>query len=261
MLNDDEVGLRYHWVVRIAFVLMLACPLVAAIFAADSYAERQLLRADPDAVPADATLLRFAVSRGGPLFMAHCAVCHGAAGSGDPAKGVPNLTDDDWLYGSGRVAEIERVIDYGIRSHNPKAWSLAVMPAYARPQPNSADKNIQPLAPREIDDLIEFLMRRQGREADATAASRGATLFAGHAGCYDCHSLDAKGDSAIGAPNLSDVITLYGDGSRDALYVSIAYGRQGVCPAWIKRESAADIRELALYVYSISHRGAFHNAN
>jgi cytochrome c oxidase cbb3-type subunit 3 len=255
------MGLRYHWGMRITFVVMLACLLAAAIFAADSYAERQLLQADPDAVPADAALLRFAVSRGGPLFMARCAACHGATGSGDTAKGVPNLTDYDWLYGAGHVAEIERVIDYGVRSHNPKSWNLAVMPAYARPQPNPADKNIQPLSPREIGELIEFLMRSQGREADASAASRGATLFAGHAGCYDCHSLDAKGDSAIGAPNLTDGITLYGDGSRDALYMSISYGRQGACPAWIKRESAAGIRELALYVYSISHPGAIHNVD
>jgi cytochrome c oxidase cbb3-type subunit 3 len=107
--------------------------------------------------------------------------------------------------------------------------------------------------------VVEFLMRRQGRQAQAGAAARGADLFAGHGGCYDCHSIDAKGDSAIGAPNLSDAITLYGDGSRDALQMSIAYGRQGVCPAWINRASAASIRELALYVYSISHPGTIEN--
>jgi cytochrome c oxidase cbb3-type subunit III len=251
---------RYHCLMRATLVLIFASLLGAAVFAADGYAERQLLRADPDALPADAALLRFAVRRGEALFLARCAACHGVSGSGDPAKGVPNLTDDDWLYGSGHVAEIERVIDYGIRSHHPKAWNLAIMPAYARPQPNPADRNIQPLSPNEIGDLIEFLLRRQGRQADENAASRGAVLFAGHAGCYDCHSLDAKGDSAIGAPNLSDAITLYGDGGRDALYMSIGYGRQGVCPSWINRVSAAGIRELALYVYVISHPGAIQHA-
>ena len=246
---------------RFLLVLIMASLLVAAIFAADSYAARQLLRADPDALPANGMLLRFAVRRGKPLFEARCAVCHGASGSGDPARGVPNLTDDDWLYGTGRAAEIERVIDYGIRSRNPKALSLAIMPAYARPEPNPADKNIRSLSPGEIDDVIEFLMRQQGRQADAAASSRGAALFEGHGGCYDCHSIDVKGDSAIGAPNLSDAITLYGDGSRDALHMSIAYGRQGVCPAWINRASAASIRELALYVFSISHPGAIQHGN
>ena len=246
---------------RFLVVLIMASLLVAAVFAADSYAARQLLRADPDALPGDAMLLRFAVRRGRPLFEARCAACHGASGTGDTVNGVPDLTDNDWLYGTGRPAEIEKVIDYGIRSRNPKAWNLAIMPAYARPQPNPGDKNIQPLTPGEIGDVIEFLMRQQGRPADAAAVSRGAAIFTGHGGCYDCHSLDAKGDSAIGAPNLSDAITLYGDGSRAALYMSIAYGRQGVCPAWITRASAASIRELALYVYSISHPGTMQNGS
>ena len=246
---------------RFLVVLIMASLLVAAVFAADSYAARQLLRADPDALPGDAMLLRFAVRRGRPLFEARCAACHGASGTGDTVNGIPDLTDNDWLYGTGRPAEIEKVIDYGIRSRNPKAWNLAIMPAYARPQPNPGDKNIQPLTPGEIGDVIEFLMRQQGRPADAAAVSRGAAIFTGHGGCYDCHSLDAKGDSAIGAPNLSDAVTLYGDGSRGALYMSIAYGRQGVCPAWITRASAASIRELALYVYSISHPGTMQNGS
>jgi hypothetical protein len=52
---------------------------------------------------------------------------------------------------------------------------------------------------------------------------------------------------------LIDNITLYGDGSRQALFMSIANGRQGVCPAWAGQISPTGIRELALYVYSLSH--------
>ena len=134
------------------------------------------------------------------------------------------------------------------------------MPAYARPLPNPTDKSIQPLTPGQIADLIEYLFQRQGRAADAAAASRGAGLY-GNAGCFDCHSPDAKGDSAIGAPNLTDAVTLYGDGSRAALFQSIGYGRQGVCPAWIKIMSAAGMRETAVYVYSISHASKISNAD
>jgi cytochrome c oxidase cbb3-type subunit 3 len=246
---------------RFGIVVMLSLLIGAAIFANSRYVERSLLRADPDALPADATLFGFAAGRGAPLFVAHCAVCHGVSGSGDPDKGVPNLTDSDWLYGTGRVADIEQVIEYGIRARNSKGWNLAIMPAYARLRPNPADKNMQALSPNEIGNLIEFLFSLQGKKADAARASRGAALYAGHAGCYDCHSPDAKGDTAIGAPNLTDGITLYGDGSRDALFLSIAYGRQGVCPAWVKQLSPAAIRELALYVYSISHSGVKQNAN
>jgi cytochrome c oxidase cbb3-type subunit 3 len=204
--------------------------------------------------------MRFAAARGEQLYAAHCAACHGSEGFGDPEKGIPNLADNDWLYGTGKPAEIEKVIDYGIRSRNPRAWNLAIMPAYARQQPNPADKGIQPLSPDAITDLAEFLLQAQGRPADASSAARGAVLFSGHAGCYDCHSPDARGDSAIGAPNLTDAVTLYGDGSLEALMMSISYGRQGVCPAWITRLRPAAIRELAAYVYSISHSSADHNA-
>jgi cytochrome c oxidase cbb3-type subunit III len=246
---------------RAAVVVFIAFLIGAAVFADNSYLERKLLRADPEGLPDDAPLLRFAVSRGAPLFFAHCAACHGARGAGDSARGIPNLTDGDWLYGTGRVSEIEKVIDYGIRSRNPRAWNLAIMPAYAREQPSPADQGIQPLSPGDIGDVVEFLMRSQGRQNDAQSAARGAALFDGHAGCFDCHSVDAKGDSAIGAPNLTDAITLYGDGSRSALAMSIAYGRRGVCPAWMKRLSPAAIREVALYVYSISHPGAIQHAD
>jgi cytochrome c oxidase cbb3-type subunit 3 len=246
---------------RAAVVVLLSFLIGAAVFAENSYVERKLLRADPEGLPADSALFGFALGRGAPLFTAHCAACHGTSGAGDSARGIPDLTDGDWLYGTGRVDEIERVIDYGIRSRNARAWNLAIMPAYARRQPSPQDNGIKALSPGDIDDLVEFLMHAQGRQADAESASRGVALFDGHAGCFDCHSVDAKGDSAIGAPNLTDGITLYGDGSRGALFMSIAFGRQGVCPAWIKQLSPAAIRELALYVFSISHPGASQHAD
>jgi cbb3-type cytochrome c oxidase subunit III len=197
--------------------------------------------------------MRFATGRGRSLFDAHCASCHGQAGHGDRAKGIPDLTDDDWLYGTGQVIDIERVIDYGIRSHHPKAWNLAVMPAFGRPRPSEADARIVPLAPPQISDLIELILHEQGQDADSAAAARGESLYRGAGGCYDCHSMDLRGDAAIGVPNLIDKVTLYGDGSRQALFMSIANGRSGVCPAWVGQISPAGIRELVLYVYSLSH--------
>jgi len=151
------------------------------------------------------------------------------------------------------VSDIEQIVKYGIRSYHPKGWNLAIMPAYATPQPSARDNRILSLSPGNIRDLVEFLIGRQGQRVDGAAAARGADLFAGAGGCYDCHAVDAKGDSGIGAPNLSDRITLYGDGSRASLTMSIAYGRHGLCPAWVRRISPAGIREVAIYVYSLSH--------
>lgn len=49
--------------------------------------------------PAD----KAAVQRAAPLFRDQCAACHGPEGKGDQSRGVPNLTDSDWLYGSSRA--------------------------------------------------------------------------------------------------------------------------------------------------------------
>ena len=230
---------------------------MAAIMLHLSQLEGRLLRADANAIPSNAVLMAFASGRGAALFEAHCTACHGSGGQGDPARGIPALSDGDWLYGKGSVSDIEQIVKYGIRSNHPKAWNLTIMPAYATARPSARDANIPSLSPANIRDLVEFLTREQGSEghgnsADGAAAARGAELFAGAGGCYDCHAADGKGDSAIGAPNLTDGITLYG-GSRQSLWMSIAYGRHGMCPAWVSRIRPAGIREVVLFVYSLSH--------
>lgn len=45
-----------------------------------------------------------AVARARQTFADQCAACHGPAGTGDVARGIPNLTDADWLNGSSRDA-------------------------------------------------------------------------------------------------------------------------------------------------------------
>jgi cytochrome c oxidase cbb3-type subunit 3 len=239
--------------VRISLLLAVFACITAAVLMRNSQLEGRLVRADANTIPGNPALMGFARGRGGALFETYCASCHGTRGKADNARGIPDLSDADWLYGTGSVGDIEQIIHYGIRSHHPKAWNLAIMPAYGTPQPSVRDDKIPSLSPGNIRDLVEFLIREQGQSADTAAARRGAALFGGAGGCYDCHATDGKGDSAIGAPNLTDRITLYGDGSREALWMSIAYGRHGICPAWATRISAAGIREVALYVYSLSH--------
>lgn len=230
--------------------------LAALVLGYSATQEGLLVRADPGAISSMPALEALAVARGRPLFGARCSGCHGAEGRGDPGRGVPDLTDGDWLYGSGTVQDIEQIVRYGIRSHHPKSWDLAFMPAYATARPSSRDVRIEPLTPGDIRDVVERLLQLQGSPADATAAARGAQIFLGRGACYDCHATDAKGDPAIGSPNLTDRITLYGDGSRGSLARSIEAGRHGMCPAWERRLSAAAIREVSVFVYRLSHRSA-----
>jgi cytochrome c oxidase cbb3-type subunit 3 len=209
----------------------------------------RLMMANPDGIAGDAKLNRYALSAGRRGFAAHCASCHGRRLEGDRNLGIPSLADGDWLYGTGRVSEIERIILYGIRSGHPKAWNLASMPAYATPNPYKAHK-IEPLTPRDANDVAAYLYAFQHKSPDPDAVARGATVFSKAGQCFDCHGPDARGDPAIGAPDLTDAIWLYGDGSLPSITLSIAYGRAGACPPWIGRLAPATIRAIAVYVHS-----------
>ncbi|MDB5456572.1 MAG: c-type cytochrome, partial [Caulobacter sp.] len=139
------------------------------------------------------------------------------------------------------------------RAHNPRTWNLAEMPAYATPRPAMSEPAIQPLGPGDITDVVEYLRRLEARPFDAARADRGAAIYAGRGGCYDCHAADAQGDPAIGAPNLADRTWLYGDGERQAVAAVVAHGAHGLCPAWVGRLSPLRIRQVALYVHALSH--------
>ncbi|MDB5461547.1 MAG: c-type cytochrome [Caulobacteraceae bacterium] len=240
-------GIR--WTVAIVTLLALAG---GSAMARRVYLDAALLRAPPDAIPGRRDLIRYAQGVAEPVYRSHCASCHGADLRGDPVRGAPNLADSDWLYGGGSISQIQQTITYGIRSGNPKGRSLASMPAFAHPGSEGREK-VNPLTPGEIDDLVEFLFSVENRPADSAAAARGALLYSDKGVCYDCHSRDAQGDQAIGAPNLGDSVWLYGDGSRRAVFNSIAQGRAGACPAWGQRFGPALLRAVAVFIYAKSH--------
>jgi len=213
------------------------------------------LIASPDTIPSHPELVRYALARGQSAYKSHCAVCHKTDMKGDPFKGIPNLTDDDFLYGSGRISQIERIIMYGIRSGNSKGWDLAAMPAFSRENPYPRYK-VTSLGPQELDDIASYIYAFQHppkTDAEKKSVARGGIIFRGYEKgvCWDCHANDAKGDTAIGAPDLVDNKWLYGDGSRKWIYDSIAFGLEGYCPAWEGRLAPQTIRSIAVYLHSI----------
>jgi cytochrome c oxidase cbb3-type subunit 3 len=66
-----------------------------------------------------------------------------------------------------------------------------------------------------------------------------------------CHGADGTGNPALGAPNLTDNVWLYG-GSRKRVMESIAAGRNGVMPPHREFLGADKVHLLAAYVYSLS---------
>jgi len=205
-----------------------------------------LLIAEPTALERDARLDAYAIDMARPLYATHCASCHGASMQGDSHRGAPNLKDSIWLYGDGGIGDIEATILYGVRSGHPKARNVTDMPAIGR---------THQLAPAEVSDVVEFVLSLGKRAEDAAAVERGSKLFFDKGNCYDCHAGDAEGNSDYGAPALTGKVWNWG-GDRRTLYESVYNGRHGLCPAWINTLRPVQIRALAVYLYSVSHRGA-----
>ena len=234
----------------IAFLLVV----VVALAGFQRRERRELLQADADRILDDPRLAPRALAKGRKVFLANCAVCHGADGRGSTATGTPDLTDQDFLYGTGRASEIEAIVLYGIRSGDDKGWDLAWMPAYGHAVPYAREK-LPSLSPPEIEQLTSFVRTLSGASGeDPKAAAAGGALYEGRGGCWDCHSRDAQGDTAIGAPNLTDRIWLRGDGSRRDISRIIRDGLHGVSPAFRGRLDPANVRAVAVYVASLHAR-------
>ncbi len=209
---------------------------VSAIKASRGDQLKRLLGAESvEAIETDPDLLQYAMTAGESLFGDNCATCHGAGGQGN--DGYPALVDDDWIWG-GKLSDIQTTIRHGIRSTDPNT-RFNQMLAYGQGGLLPAD---------QISDLVEHVVRISGREANAAAAARGAVLFEQQ--CASCHGPDGKGQQALGAPNLTDGIWLYG-GDRQNIQRSLYFGRGGVMPAWTDRLSEEEIAAIAVYVHSL----------
>lgn len=165
-----------------------------------------------------------AMRTGGRLFSNNCAICHGSDGRG--FKGFPNLTDNDWLYG-GQPAQIKTSILSG-RNGNMPAWQAIL-----------GDDGVQ--------QVTSYVLSLSGRKAPAEEIVAGKAKFAS---CAGCHLATGKGMQALGAPNLTDKIWLYG-ANRKAIEKSIADGRQGIMPNFTHKLGADKAHIVAAYVYSL----------
>ncbi|WP_303783814.1 cytochrome-c oxidase, cbb3-type subunit III [Azovibrio restrictus] len=178
---------------------------------------------DIQAVAAD----KQAMETGKRLYLTYCMQCHGADARG--SKGFPNLTDGDWLYG-GEPDKIVETISNG---------RLGVMPPHAH------------LGADTVKDLANYVRSLSGLPADSVRAAKGQEAFM-TAGCAGCHGMDAKGMHALGAPNLTDNVWLYGS-SEAVITETIMNGRQNKMPAWKEFLGDAKVHLLAAYVYSLSN--------
>jgi len=69
--------------------------------------------------------------------------------------------------------------------------------------------------------------------------------------CFACHGPDGKGNTALGAPNLTDNIWLHGSSVKD-IRETITNGRTNHMPAQLERLGDMKVRLLSAYVLSLS---------
>jgi len=159
------------------------------------------------------------------LFLNYCSQCHASDGRG--AKGFPNLTDNDWLYG-GDPETIQATILGGRNGVMPPLGAA--------------------LGPAGVKDMANYVRSLSGLSHDAKAAERAKPSFAI---CAACHGPEAKGNPALGAPNLTDGVWLYGS-SEETIMETISKGRTNAMPAHKDLLGEQRVHILAAYVYGLS---------
>jgi cytochrome c oxidase cbb3-type subunit 3 len=165
------------------------------------------------------------------IFLNNCAQCHGSDARG--SRGFPNLADGDWLYG-GAPAMIAATVTGGRNG---------VMPPMGAAVGGKAD----------VEDVANHVLSLSDSAHDGVKSARGKSKF--DTVCAACHGADAKGNPAIGAPNLTDKIWLYG-GSVATISDTVNGGRNNVMPSFKNILTGPEIHLVAAYVWSISNGGA-----
>jgi cytochrome c oxidase cbb3-type subunit 3 len=104
------------------------------------------------------------------------------------------------------------------------------------------------MSPEEVTATATYVASLSGDVENQELVSQGEELFAQN--CAACHGEDAKGQNALGAPNLTDAIWLYGDGV-DNIRSQLLNPQHGVMPPWQGRLEESTIKMLTVYVHQL----------
>lgn len=187
-------------------------------------------------IRADKELATFAYAGGKSAFALNCSQCHGSGAAGAP--GYPNLNDDNWLWG-GTLEDIHTTISHGIRFEQDDDTRVSEMPGFGRDEI---------LDRAQIVQVADYVLSLSSRDHDAESAKAGAEIYAEN--CMACHGSKGQGDREQGAPQLNNVLWLYGSEKADIIR-QVTLSKHGVMPAWAGRLDGATIKQLAIYVHAL----------
>lgn len=161
------------------------------------------------------------------LFLNNCAQCHGSDAKG--SRGFPNLTDNDWLWG-GEPEQIQQTITGGRHGVMPP-WGAVIKP-------------------EDAAAIAQYVRSLSGLAHDPLRVNAGKRGFDTY--CVACHGADAKGNTLLGAPNLTDDIWLHGSSEASIMDI-IANGRDNLMPAQENYLTPEQIRLLTGWVWGQSN--------
>jgi cytochrome c oxidase cbb3-type subunit 3 len=173
-----------------------------------------------------------AMSTARNLFALNCSTCHGSDARG--ARGFPNLTDNDWLWG-GDADTIYQTVSKGRDAAMP-AWGTL-------------------LGDEGVDEVASYVLSLSGHNAPKDWVDIGRGKY--QQLCVGCHGPEGKGNAMLGAPNLTDDVWLYGD-SIKVVRETIAKGRNGHMPAHAELLGDTKVKLLSAYVLSLGQHDATH---
>jgi cytochrome c oxidase cbb3-type subunit III len=165
-----------------------------------------------------------ALSAGRNLFVNNCAACHGSDGRG--ARGYPNLTDAEWLWG-GTPDQILATIRGG---------RTGVMPPFGA----ALDEPTR-------EALADYVLSLAGRDVPADRIEAGRAQY--NIYCVACHGPTGDGNPLLGAPALANEIWLHGS-SRSFILDVITNGRTSMMPP--QAPIVGDDRAYVLAAYVLS---------
>jgi cytochrome c oxidase cbb3-type subunit 3 len=160
------------------------------------------------------------------LFLNNCAQCHGSDAKGSTS--FPNLVEGDSIY--GRQPEV--LLATITQGRN------GVMPALGAA-----------IDARTAGDIAQYVRSLSGLAHDQIRSSRGKPGYMNT--CAACHGPEGKGNKALGAPNLTDDVWLYGS-SEATIVHGILNGRNNRMPAQEQTLSSEQIRLVTAWVWGLS---------
>ena len=168
------------------------------------------------------------------LFLNNCAQCHGSDAQGGPS--FPNLANKAWLWGG----EPEQIL------HTITEGRTGMMPPQAQ------------FTPAQASDVAQYVRSLSGLAADPLRLVAGKRVY--DSACFACHGADAKGNTLLGAPDLTDDYWLYGS-SEATIVQTVLQGRTNQMPAQKATLTPEQIRLLAGWVWGLSNNAEPAQAN